>query len=52
MYEIDEKYQCPRYCGVNHIHKTHYDDKKCDKCNHIIVKKNEKPKNYKVSLQK
>ena len=52
VYEIDEKYQCPRFCNVNHIHKIHYDDKKCDKCNHIIVKKNEKSKNYKLSIQK
>ena len=52
IYEIDEKYQCPRYCDVNHIHKTHYSDKKCDKCNHFIVKKNEKSENYKLYIQK
>ena len=30
LYEIDEEYQCPKYCGTDHIHKTHYDDKNCE----------------------
>ena len=25
IYEIDNKYQCPIYCGVEHIHKIHAD---------------------------
>ena len=25
IYEIDDKYQCPDYCGVLHIHKIHSD---------------------------
>ena len=52
VYEIDEKNQCPRYCSVDHIHKTHYDDKKCDKCNHFKVKKTKIHKNYKLYIQK
>ena len=27
LYEIDNKYQCPDYCGVDHIHKIHSDSK-------------------------
>ena len=27
LYEIDDKYQCPDYCGVKHIHKIHSDSK-------------------------
>ena len=25
LYEIDNKYQCPVYCGAKHIHKIHQD---------------------------
>jgi hypothetical protein len=25
LYKIDDKYQCPDYCGVKHIHKIHPD---------------------------
>ena len=25
LYEIDDKYQCPDYCGIDHIHKIHRD---------------------------
>ena len=25
LYEIDNKYQCPVYCGTEHIHKIHQD---------------------------
>lgn len=25
LYKIDDKYQCPDYCGTNHIHKIHSD---------------------------
>jgi hypothetical protein len=52
LYEIDEEYQCPKYCGANHIHKTHYNSKKCDKCNHIVVKKEEIYKKYNISIKK
>ena len=52
LYEINNEYQCPRHCGADHIHKCHYDDKKCDECNHITVKKDEKSKKYKLSIQK
>jgi len=52
IYEIDENYQCPTYCDIDHIHKTHYDDKKCDKCNHFKVNKHEIYQNYKLSIQK
>ena len=52
LYEIDEKYQCPKYCDIDHIHKTHYDDKKCDKCHHFIVKKEEIYKKYNISMKK
>ena len=27
LYMIDDKYQCPDYCGVKHIHKIHSDSK-------------------------
>ena len=27
LYKIDDKYQCPDYCGTNHIHKIHSDSK-------------------------
>ena len=27
LYKIDDKYQCPDYCGVKHIHKIHSDSK-------------------------
>ena len=52
IYEIDNEYQCPRYCDVNHIHKIHYSDKKCDKCHHFIVKKEEIYKKYNISIKK
>ena len=25
--KVDDKYQCPDYCGVKHIHKIHSDSK-------------------------
>ena len=25
LYKINDKYQCPDYCGVKHIHKIHSD---------------------------
>jgi len=25
LYKIDDKYQCPDYCGIKHIHKIHSD---------------------------
>ena len=25
LYEIDDKYQCPDYCSVDHIHKINQD---------------------------
>ena len=27
LYEIDRLYQCPDYCGIEHIHKIHPDSK-------------------------
>ena len=27
LYMIDDKYQCPDYCGIKHIHKIHSDSK-------------------------
>ena len=27
LYKIDDKYQCPDYCDVKHIHKIHSDSK-------------------------
>ena len=39
LYELNKKYQCPFYCKVDHIHKIHYEDKKCDKCNHFTTKR-------------
>ena len=40
LYEIDNKYQCPDYCGVSHIHKIHKDSQK------LTFDKNSKIKIY------
>ena len=39
--EINKKYQCPKYCGVNHYHSVFYDGYG------MIVDKNELGKKYK-----
>ena len=40
LYEIDNKYQCPDYCDVRHIHKIHQDTYK------VTLDKNSKIKIY------
>ena len=52
MYEIDDKYQCPRYCDIDHIHKIHYKDKKCDKCIHFSIERHGNYQKYKLSVKK
>ena len=41
--EVDRKYQCPSYCGVNHHHSVYYEGES----NGMVVDKEKLGKKYK-----
>ena len=45
---VDEKYQCPKHCGVNHIHSVYFGDD----IGGMVVEKCQLGKKYKVKKKK
>ena len=45
---VDKKYQCPKYCGVNHHHSVYFEDQS----NGMVVDKDELGKKYKPPKKK
>ena len=45
---VDKKYQCPKYCGVNHHHSVYFEDHS----NGMVVEKSELGKRYKPPKKK
>ncbi len=45
---VDKKYQCPKYCGVNHHHSVYFENQS----NGMVVDKDELGKKYKPPKKK